>query len=434
MSVKLACSTWFAMYVVAAVFLGHLVYHRLPKIGEAFVSGIVGGGIASMGLLYLGGIWTKIAEALRLRRSMDRQPADGQTIVVVGTIVPLAPTLLSPCTGRPCVAYKYEVRYGDALLYDGFALAPSAIDSQHGRVRILAYPDLQVAPSFVRHSDGAPNFSEYIERTAFREPPAPKEAPGAAFDENDGSVRTDTRWAQGAVALDYATFKEWSLAPGDRVYAIGFYSQERGGFVSERVRPVPVILRDSPRGLVRRSIVGAFASLGGAALFLGIVAAGVLALYVFVPLSATEQMAPDRRTMWREVRMDRLIERRIRVPMRSAGLLDISHIVPDLESGSARGRVTAGGRDIAVSSADESRLGDMTIIRIDDGVVTLTVDSRGRPLRLRFGNDDVDASTFARDLDVEIEQNWATYVVGRFTYFRDDAESPACRVTFYAVP
>ena len=73
------------------------------------------------------------------------------------------------------------------------------------------------------------------------------------------------------------------------------------------------------------------------------------------------------------------------------------------------------------------------MIHIDDDVATLTIDSGQHPLRLRFGNDDVDPGTFARDLDVEITSS--THhgeIAGRFTYFRDDAESPAARVTFHA--
>ena len=56
-----------------------------------------------------------------------------------------------------------------------------------------------------------------------------------------------------------------------------------------------------------------------------------------------------------------------------------------------------------------------------------------REMYLRLGNDDVDPSTFARDLDVEITSSLHHgEVAGRFTYFRDDAESPACRVPFHA--
>jgi len=104
-----------------------------------------------------------------------------------------------------------------------------------------------------------------------------------------------------------------------------------------------------------------------------------------------------------------------------------------LDAGTARGRVAAGGRDVVVSRATATRLGDITVVHIDDDVVTLTIDEGQHPLRLRFGNDDVGAATFPRDLEVEITSS--THhgeIAGRFTYFRDDAETPACRVTFHA--
>jgi hypothetical protein len=90
--------------------------------------------------------------------------------------------------------------------------------------------------------------------------------------------------------------------------------------------------------------------------------------------------------------------------------------------------VAAAGRDVAVSRASATRLGDLTVIRIDDDLVVLTVD-HGRPIRLRFGNDDVDPRAFADDLEADVSSGW-----GRFTYFRDNAREPACRVTFRASP
>ena len=438
MSLKKSCSLWLAIYAVAAIFVGHIVYRRFPLIGAAVVGGVIGGGIVWLGLAFLGGVWQKIAEALRLRRTIEGGALpDDAKIAVVGTIDPLSATLASPFTGRPCVAYKYEVRAGNSLLYDGFALTPSAIFSQHGQIRILAYPDLQVTPRKIPSAEALPNFSEYIERTEFFEPSLSNLRESlkhgmAALSDDDGSIRTDSRMTRGDAPLERAAFTEWSLAPGDRVYATGHYSMQRGGLVPQPGMPLSLILRDAASGVPRPSFAGAIGNLIGAAIFFAIAAAGLLALYAFVPLAASEQMSPALRRTWREVRLERVLERRLRGRMRTAGLLDSGTVMAMLDAGTARGRVTTASSDAAVSRAAATRLGDLIVIRIDDGAVALTIDSQGRPLRLRFGNDDADASTFARDLDVEITESSASDVAGRFTYFRDDAETPACRVTFHA--
>jgi len=437
---KRSCSAWLVVYVAVALFLGHIVYRRFPQIVPAIIGGVVGGGIVWIGLTNLAGVWTKIAEALRSRRMAEGgPPPDGETITVDGTIEPTAATLTSPFTGQPRVAYKYEVCSGEKLLYDGFALAPCAIVSQHGKIRILAYPALQVRPRLVPNSEAVPNFSAYIERTHFKTPDLHDirdafHAATKAFNSDEGSIRTDTRSAHRDAPIDYATFTEWSIAPGDRIVATGRYSVARSALVPEPGTPLSVILRDASRSGTSRSLAAAFGNLVGAAIFLGIAAAGVLGFYAFIPLSASEQMSPTLKPTWHEVRLDRWIERRVRGRMRTMGMLDSGIVSAQLETGAARGRVSANGRDVVVNRAAASRLGDMMTIRIDDDVAVLTIDQGGRPLRLRFGNDEVDPRTFAHDLEVEITSSMHRgEVAGRFTYFRDDAETPACRVTFHAV-
>lgn len=429
---KKSCSTWLAVYAVVAIGVGWLVYHRFPLVGAAFGGGTIGGGIVWLGLAYLAGVRTKIADAMRLRSTAEGGPLeDDARVSVIGAIEPAGVALTSPFTGKPCVAYKYEVRNGDALLYYGIAVAPCAIDTQHGQIGVLAYPTLQVRPHIVPNFEAVPNFSEYMGRTDFHEAQGFHEAL-KAFNERNGSLRSDTRTTRGNAAVDRATFTEWSLAPGDRVYASGHYSMMRNALVPEPGMPLSLILRDDAGGFAGSSIAGAVGNFIGAAIFLGIAAAGLLGLYAFVPLAASEQMSPSLTPTWREVRLERLLDRRVRGRMREAGLLDSGTITAMLEGGTARGRVASGGRDVEVSRATLSHVGDMTIVRIDDDAVVLTLDRIHHPLRLRFGNEDVDASTFARDLQLDITNSTSTDVAGRFTYLRDDAPSPACRVTFHA--
>lgn len=420
-----------ALYLVCAIFVGHLVYRRFPVMGAVIGGGIVGGGIVWMGLAYLAGIWTKLSEARRLRRTLDGgPPADGETVAVLGTIEPIGAPLTSPLTGQPCVAYKYEVHQDDKLLYGGFALAPSAVDSPHGRIRIFAQPALQTKPRMV--GDAGVRFEDYVADTKWREPELSLQKALGHFNDRDGSVRVDTRLVHRDPDLTTASFKEWSFAPGDRVFATGRYSVERGGLVAEPGMPLSVSIRDAAENVTGRSVLGAFGNLVGGIIFLAIAAAGLAALYAFVPLSASEQMAPGLRRTWREVRLERTIDRKLRPALRKAGLLDSGTPSAMLDLGTARGRVTANGRDAGVTRAAATRVGDAITIHIDDDAAVLTVENN-HPTALRFGNAAVDPSTFARDLEVEITSSLHHgEVAGRFTYFRDDAESPAARVTFRA--
>ena len=410
---KKSCAAWFAVHIVAALFVGHLIFRRYPVWPAVVFGGAFGGFIVWMGLAYLAGVRTKLVEARRLSHADDAPPRDGEIIAIVGTVEAMGPPLAAPLTGRASVAYKYVVRRGDKLLYDGFGLAPSVVSSQHGQLRILGYPALEVKPRVVPAAEAIPRFSDYIEHTQFREPDLSDIH--AIFREpmgEDGSVRTDTRMTSDDATLDRATFTEWSLAPGDRVYATGRYSMEKGALVPEPGTPLSIILRDASQGAAGRSVAGAVGNFLGGLFFLAVVALGILALDVFVPLDA-------KRPTWREVRMERWIERNIRARLPRAAARP-AH--------STYGRVN----DVDVSRASLSRLGDMTVIRIDDGVLTLTLDAQDRPLRLRFGDADVDAATFARDLDLVITNDSSSEISGRVTYFRDDAETPACWVTFHA--
>ena len=427
MSLKRSCGLSLAVYVVAAVFVGHLVYRRYPRVFEAVVSGAVGGGIVWMGLAYLAGVRTKLAEISRLRSTdAGGPPPDGKTITVVGSVESDATPLTAPLSGVQCVAYKYEIRKGEDQLFDGFALAPCSILTPHGRMRLLAQPELQLTPREVLPNDAVPHFHDYMKRTKFHEPSLSDI--GTMFAElgsETDHIRRDNQMSHDE-KIEYADFKEWTLVPGQRVIATGHYSAQRGGLVPEPGMPLSLIVRDAAAGgMVARSVRGAIGNLVGAVIFFAIAAAALLGFYAFVPLGAAEWMAPDRRTMWREVRFERFIEQHVRGRLRAAGWIDSGTTMADVPAGSARGRVTTDARDVVVSRATATRLGDLYTIHIDDDVLVLTIDEYGHPIRLRFGDRDVDPRR-----DVEFDPR--SHVSGRITYLRDDAETPACRVTFNA--
>lgn len=425
---KKSCGVWLVIYVAVAIFVGHLIYRRVPVISAAFWGGAIGGGIVWIGLANLAGVRTKLAEITRLRKTeAGGPPEDGETMAVVGTVEAEGEALTSPLSGVQCVAYKYEVRRGESLLFEGFALAPSSIFTQHGKIRLLAQPDLQLTPREVLRGDAVPQFSEYLKHTKFHEPSlGDLRTVFTAMHAETDRIHRDTRMTGDDGAIKHASFKEWTLVPGQRVFATGYYSAQRNGLVPDPGAPLSLIVRDATDGsTVGRSVRGAIGSFVGAVIFLAIAAAGLVGFYAFVPLAVAEQKSPDRRTMWREVRFDRFLELRVRPKLRQMGLVDSGTWIADLPEGTARGRVTTKGRDEVVSRATVTKLGDLYTIHIDDDVMVLTIDEYGHPIRLRFGNEDVDPRQ-------NLELNPTSHTSGRVTYLRDDAETPAARVTFHA--
>src|SRR5437762_587107 len=60
--------------------------------------------------------------------------------------------------------------YAIAAIVDGFALAPSSILTPHGKIRLLAQPELQLTPRDLMRGDAVPQFRDYMKRTKFHEP------------------------------------------------------------------------------------------------------------------------------------------------------------------------------------------------------------------------------------------------------------------------
>src|SRR5215207_3963240 len=99
------------LVLFAALFALYFVfftrYFEWP--GNLFAAGL-GSLFGSMGLGGIGNLLWARRDTAAFRRAARRQPlTDGSLAVVAGHIRPLGAPLTSPFTGRPCVAYEYEV-------------------------------------------------------------------------------------------------------------------------------------------------------------------------------------------------------------------------------------------------------------------------------------------------------------------------------------
>jgi hypothetical protein len=442
--VKKSCLSWLVVYLLLAGAIGAIVYRRFPTVNAALGGAIVGSFAATLGLGYLIGIRQKVAEALMIQRASGGEPPrDGEKMAAIGRISPVGGTLVSPLSRTACVAYKYEIRSSgksDAVLYSGFALTPSAIQSTQGTIRLLAYPDLKVQARSVPSHEAQPNAEEYIRSTEFRKPSLGNIRESFAemmkdFKDDDGSIRTDQQnTGYGSADLQHARFIEWVVQPGDQICAIGRYASQRGGLVPDSAAQMePVTITEGlPEGFVFRAIRGAFGYLIGGLIFLGAVVVGLAALFVFVPLEASEQMDPTLMASWPEIRLERFIEKRLRLPMRQAGMLDAGTVKIELPPGSARGRLRAGGREVLLTRADAVRTNDETSISLDVDTIVLAIDGKNRPLRLRLLGEEMTTSSDPEALDLRITENSREEVAGRLTWLPAAGDSAACRVAFRA--
>jgi hypothetical protein len=215
--------------------------------GNLFAAGL-GSLFAAMGLGGLGHLLWAWRDAAAFRRATRTGAlVDGTLAVVAGPIRPLGAPLTSPFSGRPCVAYEYEVvkrlpaRRGHATSQQtdlaGFALAASAIETPQGGVRLLGFPMLDEFPQ-ARTSgrELATRARQYVASTPFeRMQGVAALKMFSAFDDAladaDGIVRKDFRMSDEPIPFEERTLGERIVGIGEPVCALGRYDAEKRALV-----------------------------------------------------------------------------------------------------------------------------------------------------------------------------------------------------------
>ena len=216
----------------------------------------------------------RVRSAVEPRGYSGELPADGATIAVAGTIRPLGEALLSPFSRKRAVLYSYEIEHENPGVrnetrtvkdYSGFALTPSVIDSMHGAVKLLCYPQLESIPKESPiNPDAVTNAQEYIANTqwtsmaGFNPAQIYREVKDILTDD-DGTVRKDWRMTD-RTDLEGATLLEQVIPPGAQVFAFGRWSEEKRGLIPDRGVPARLVLGDARNVLksLRGKVVGNF--------------------------------------------------------------------------------------------------------------------------------------------------------------------------------
>jgi hypothetical protein len=259
------------------------------------------------------GAFTSARDAMRVSSESSfggfggEQFADDAIVTVVGHIRTAGSSLRAPFSGKPAVLYSYDIdhisRSADGTSqtkdYSGFALAPCAIDSPHGSVRIFGFPMLEGFPKIAYDSDeGRKNAAAYLDATAQTDMQGFH--PGTIFHEmkdlltdEDGQFRKDWKMTEDRNLSD-KNLSEQVVAPGDQVCAIGRWSAAKHGLLPPHGGVIRLLQGDPQKivtGLWRKTagnVIGALivaAVVNGAVYTLLQVTAGKSQLFAGTPVA-----------------------------------------------------------------------------------------------------------------------------------------------------
>lgn len=208
--------------------------------GKTLGASLFAGFFAWLGWTLLFGIAQPIQERSALRDCLaGKRPADGKRAGVAGTISAAGQAMRAPLSGADCLAYKYEISLTrgsgrsrhKAVYFEGIALVPSVITTTSGNYRLLAVPTFDFGGEAIDRRKALRNWEEHV-RTAQFEPESSRRTLEKQWTDDDGAYHCEKRnKTSGEVPLEECTFREDIITPGDRVYAVGLFSEARGGLV-----------------------------------------------------------------------------------------------------------------------------------------------------------------------------------------------------------
>ncbi len=277
--------------LVAAVFAG-LDYWYGVRFADAIGIALLAGFLAwiAVSLLF------SAAKALRERAAMiagmgGAAPVDGRQTYAVGFIQPLGPPLTAPLSGRPCVAYTFEVwdwvgqgrRRTKTSYVDGVAVTPSVIVTTTGSVRLLAGPELDLEEDELDRAESLRHAAELMRTTPFEPPPPAFTRPSIEqrWSDTDGEYRRHTRRIEQDVNLTTSRMSERHLAPNTRVCVVGPWSASQRAIIANPNdwSQITRILKGDPEAIASQLRASSIRRVIGAIIF---ASASAGALYIYV--------------------------------------------------------------------------------------------------------------------------------------------------------
>lgn len=232
---KKSCGLSLAVWLALVGAYGWVAYGKAGEIGPAAAIGFLGGTFAAMLVSSLFGFVLGDADRRALKRAIGNEPpADGRLEAASGRIRALGKPLEAPFTGRPCVAYEYDVKNRSEGRSDfaGVALSPCAVDGPRGEARLLGWAQLDEFGGAPKEEIDRDRAIAYLRSTSFE----PLGVTGilstlsSIAADQDGSIKRDFRIGQGEPDLEGRRLKEKILPEGATVTILGIWSEAQRGF------------------------------------------------------------------------------------------------------------------------------------------------------------------------------------------------------------
>jgi len=399
MNVGKACLKLLVFYFLCAAAVGVAVFHRFPVGPAAFWSGVIAGFFLWLTLAYLWAIPYNFLEFLRMRPGVPLR--DGKKAAVFGQIRAAGHSIHAPFSKTACLAYEYKIRSAqgehESTDFEGFALVPSYVASEDGlgQVKILAYPELDVTWEHPYDATAKENAKAWIAATKFvntREGGLKgmlAEVKKLQSDD-DGAIRYDYRIEPVADDLDHSLLQERVLRAGETVCATGLYSEAKRALVPDPSASLHAITirRGEVAALRRAPLKKAWGSAIGVVILSVLLAAAAGLFLVNVPMDSAEQMKPERRFFWEEVKLERWLDREVKTPLQKSGTLSTQGMFfLELCEGCATGRLEANGRVVELRhgsgwQSEETRVMHLAAGKGERDGVTISEDRKARTVEV----------------------------------------------------
>jgi len=233
--VKKSCAASLVVWLACMALYGYLAWTRLDEIFPIAIIAILGGTFCAMLVAATIGLFTGSGDGAAVQRALAGEPmVDGRLEAASGPLRPLGEPMQAPFTGRPCVAYEYDVKPpgGGQSDFAGVALTPCVVDSSRGPVKLLGWALLDAFKKASRDDVDLARGAAYL-RTAATEPLSIGrilQVFGELTSDDDGAIRKDYRTGEAEPSLDGKVIKEKIVAPDQPVTLLGIWNEAKGGF------------------------------------------------------------------------------------------------------------------------------------------------------------------------------------------------------------
>jgi len=285
------CGLALAVWVLLVGAYAWLAWTRVHALFPSGVIGILGGTFAALLISSFIGLFTGGRDRAALRRAANAEPMrDGRIEAASGPIRAVDKPLESPFSGQSCVAYDYDVKQASEGHSDvaGFAMAPCAVQTLRGPVRVFGFALLDQFPSTSGDRLDRARGERYLSSATF-EPlglTTVLSQVSQMVSDDDGQIRKDLRVGNAPIGLEHRTITERVLPEGTPVTILGYWSEPRQGFATTGPAMVRLFPGDvaTTRAATRGNAVKTFAI---AVVFFSLLHGILVPIYLFAPKNGT---------------------------------------------------------------------------------------------------------------------------------------------------